>query len=112
MLRTCADSFLLVAALLAGYGCGGAVKQVPYYAECHCDCAAELRPCATRGMIDCDLDGQASRYEEFFKASCKDYEVAKGYFNCALIDVGQPGEPSSKVTSLNPVDIEYCAAAP
>lgn len=102
--------FLLVACLVTGLGCSAKQKQLPYYSECHCECAVELQPCATRGMIDCDVEGQTARYEQFFRSSCEDYEAAKGYFNCKLIDVGQPGEPSTKVTSLNPIDVTYCAA--
>lgn len=102
------SSVVVFAWLATVLGCGGDPKQVPYYGECHCECAVELQPCATRGMIDCDVEGRTAHYEQFFTASCADFESAKGYFNCGLVDVGQPGEPSPKVTSLNPVDVAYC----
>jgi len=95
--------------LATAISCDGEPKQVPYYGECHCECAAELQPCTTSGRVYCDVEGMTAYYEARLADRCKEFGIDKGYFNCALVDVGEPGEPSSKVTSLNPVDARICS---
>lgn len=98
-------SRLLWVVMMISFGaCHDAPKVVPYYSECHCECSAAQQPCVTRAIVYCDVEGQAARYEEFLGKLCEDYEAQAGYFNCALADVGQPGESSSKITSILPFD--------
>lgn len=90
--------------LIASGACHDEPKAIPYYSECQCECSAAQQPCVTRAIVYCDVAGQTAHYEQFLSALCADYQTKAQYFNCALADVGQPGEPSKQVTSILPFE--------
>lgn len=67
-------------------------------------CSAAMQPCETINYNFCDAPGETMAYEKKIAASCQEFGVAKGYFDCALIPLGKPGEPSTLITSMPAVN--------
>ena len=67
-------------------------------------CAASKQPCETINYNFCDVPGETAAWEKKISASCQEFGVTKGYFDCALIPLGKPGEPSALITSMPTVN--------
>ena len=96
------NSGLLLLLLLALVSCRE--EKVPYQGKCVCDCSVDKRPCAPATFTYCDAKNRTAYYEELISGKCKEYETEMSYFGCALADVGQPGEPSAKITTTGVSD--------
>ena len=98
---------LLYAALLCFLAaCEKAPVKIPYHGECECMCSASRPPCETISFSFCDIEGQTLSYQKKIGAACLEFGTEKGYFDCALVPLGKPGEPSTLITSKPTVN--YC----